>query len=102
MTAEFVGYVGGADLHDGEVLAVRREGSDARVDVRGASGHYEVAFVGVQSLERHRPEGMRMYALTELKDMPPLRRFVFANWDEDDDASLAVQAVGFTCTPLPV
>jgi hypothetical protein len=35
---------------------------------------------------------MMLYALTEMSDDPPMRRFVFANWDEESDARLEVRA----------
>jgi hypothetical protein len=35
---------------------------------------------------------MLLYALSELRSTPPLRRFSFANWDDDDDAFLEVDA----------
>jgi hypothetical protein len=94
-------YVGHPDLHDGQVVTVSRRGSDVHVEVRGASGRiYEVAFSGVESLTQLRPEGMVLYALTEMPSEPPLRRFVFANWHEEDEACLEVEALDFRCTPL--
>jgi hypothetical protein len=39
---------------------------------------------------------MMVYALTEMPATPPLRRFVFVNWDEEDDASLEVVARDLT------
>jgi hypothetical protein len=35
---------------------------------------------------------MLLYSLTELRTDPPLRKFVFANWHEDDDAALEIEA----------
>jgi hypothetical protein len=93
--------VGDPDLHDGEVVAVFHRGSDVRVEVQGASGRsYEIAFSGVESLTQRRPEGMRIYALSEMRGAPPLRRFVFANWDEADEAALEVEALGVRWVPL--
>jgi hypothetical protein len=53
-----------------------------------------VTFRGVESVNAERPEGMVAYALTEWDAPAPLRRFVFANWNEDDDATLEVTARG--------
>jgi len=39
---------------------------------------------------------MTIYALAEVKAEAPLRRFVFSNWDEDDDALLEVVARDFS------
>lgn len=102
MPDDFVSYVGDPDLHDGEVVSVSRDGSDARVEVRGTSGRrYELAFAGAERVSQHRPVGMRLYALVEMRATPPLRRFVFANWDEEDNAALEVEAFELRCTPLP-
>jgi hypothetical protein len=77
------------------VIAISRDGSDVRVEVAGASGRrYELVFMGVESLAAQQAEGMRVYALSEMRENPPVRRFVFANWDEEDDAALEVQATG--------
>ena len=37
-----------------------------------------------------------VYALSELRAEPPSRRFVFPNWDEDDDAFLELIAQDFS------
>lgn len=93
----FVGYVGDADFHDGSVLAVGHRGSELRVRVRGASGRvFAVDFGGVQSVRANCPEGMMLYALSELTVEPPLRRFTFTNWDEDGEAYLEIDALTFT------
>ncbi len=102
MTEELVGYRGEADIHDGTVLALQRGGDQVRVVVRGATGRrYEIAFPGVGSIEDHHAVGMLLYALAEMTSKPPLRRFVFVNWDEDDDARLEVAARDFGCRLLP-
>jgi hypothetical protein len=68
-----------------------------RVRVRGASGKaFVVAFSGVFAVRANCPEGMMLYALTELRGEPPLRRFVFANWDDDSKAYLEVDATSFS------
>ena len=96
-------YVGGPDLHDGTVATVSRDGADVRVEVVGSSGRrYEVRFLGVESVRMHRAEGMRIYAVSEMRAQPPYRRFVFSNWDEEDDATIEVLATELGCTPLPV
>jgi hypothetical protein len=90
---EFVGYVGDADLHDGVVRSVRQAEGTVHVIVQSPSGRQiDVLFDGVVSVEAHRAEGMRLYAVSEMAAAAPLRRFVFANWHEDDDARLEVVA----------
>jgi hypothetical protein len=98
---EFIGYVGDPDFHDGAVLHVVAEGNQARVVVRGASGHqYAVEFHGVKVVRSKRAEGMTLYALSEMRTRAFARRFVFSNWVEDDDASLEVEAEGFIVMSL--
>jgi hypothetical protein len=90
---EFVGYVGDPDFHDGHVVAVNRDGNMARVRVRGASGReFIVDFHGVQTVHSKQPEGMMIYALSEMRAVSPLRLFVFANWDEDSESFLEIEA----------
>jgi hypothetical protein len=92
-TASFVGYVGDADFHDGSVSAVEHVGGTACVRVRGASGKvFAVDFGGVRAVRANLAEGMVLFALSELRGEPPLRRFVFANWDDDGPAYLEVDA----------
>jgi hypothetical protein len=91
--ASFVSYIGDADFHDGVVVAVERRDDTAHVRVQGASGKvFVVSFGGVRAIRAQQPEGMMLYALTELSAEPPLRQFVFANWDDDSPAYLAVDA----------
>jgi hypothetical protein len=89
----FVGYVGDADFHDGSVVAVEHQGGTAQVRVRGASGKVLVVeFGGVCAVRVNQAEGMVLYGLSELRGAPPLRRFAFANWDDDSVAYLEVDA----------
>ena len=37
-----------------------------------------------------------LYSLNEMSYPPPLRRFVFVNWEEEDSATLEVVAAGFS------
>jgi hypothetical protein len=100
---EFVAYRGDADLHDGTVLSVHRDGDETRVIVRGGSGReFEVVLSGVASTTQHEAVGMKLYAVAELRADPPLRRFVFTNWDDEGDASLEVIALDIDCRPLPL
>ncbi len=95
--ASLVAYVGEPDFHDGSILALERQGSAVRVRVRGASGKvFVVAFSGVLAVRDKSPEGMRLYALTELHGEPPVRRFVFANWDDESKECLEVDAADFS------
>jgi hypothetical protein len=89
----FVRYVGNADFHDGRILEVGHDTDSIRVRVRGASGKIYIAeFPAGSVLRSNRPEGMLLYSLSEMRTDPPLRRFHFANWDEEDDAALEIEA----------
>jgi hypothetical protein len=89
----FVDYIGDRDFHDGAVTAVEQEHTTVRVGIRGASGRsFVVEFGGVRALRANCPVGMLLYALIERSSTPPLRRFSFAKWDDDNDAFLEVDA----------
>ena len=93
----FIGYVGEPDFHDGYVLAIKQADDVVRVQVQGESGKVYVAeFSRVQAVRSNRPEGMLLYALSEMRAAPPLRRFVFANSNEEDEALLEIDAERFT------
>ena len=99
---EFIGYVGNPDFHDGTVVSVRQEHDGASVSIRGASGQeYVVLFSGVKAVRATDPEGMIIYSMTEMRSQLPVRRFVFANWDEDDDSSLEIEAESFNVVEYP-
>jgi hypothetical protein len=102
MTSDHVvSYVGDSDFHDGGIVSVVADGNLAPVVVRGASGNeYAVEFYGVKKVQSNRPEGMMLYALTEMRTDTSARRFVFSNWEYDDDACLAVEAEGFSVTSV--
>ena len=98
--SKFIGYVGDPDFHDGCVLSVHPVEDSVGVKVKGASGrHWSVEFRGVKSVKSKSPEGMLLYALSELEAPAPLRRFVFANWDEEGEASLEIVASEIAVTP---
>lgn len=95
-SSEFVAYVGAADFHDGEILRVSSTHEHTNVRVRGYSGlEYEIQFDGVQTLETFEPEGMELYALVEMGTQSPLRRFDFANNNEDDHKFLSIVGTEF-------
>lgn len=94
--AEFIGYVGIADIHDGTVVRVSVEGVTAEVVIKGYSGgEHSLLFDGVDEVEMNEPEGMLLYAISEVRARSPLRRFVFLNSHEDDPKSLCIVALDF-------
>lgn len=87
MAGRFIAYLGEADFHDGFVERIRKEGDSLCVTIKGESGrYYDVIFSKVASIEAERPEGMMLYAISEMSCTPPLRRFVFANWYGAEDS----------------
>jgi len=95
--SDFIGYVGIPDFHDGIVLRVSVEGKTAEVVIKGFSGNeHRIVFEGVEKVEMNAPEGMTLYALNEMKGLPPLRKFVFTNSDEDHPGSLTILASNFS------
>ena len=94
--SSFVGYVGDADFHDGSIVSVEQHVGTVTIRVRGASGKlFVVDFSGVAEVRAVEPEGMMLYALSEMSCQPPLRQFVFVNWDDDGKARLEVDAARF-------
>lgn len=94
---EFIAFVGDPDIHDSTIVSIQTDAEDVRVTLERADGQpLLLLFRGVTSLKAHRAEGMMVYALSELRAEPPSRRFVFPNWDEDDDAFLELIAQDFS------
>ena len=94
--SEFVAYLGDADIHDGRIQAVETGEFGLDVRIQGASGkQFTVRFSDVEHVESRRPEGMMLYALVELENVPPRRRFQFANWDSEDERRLTIVARDF-------
>ena len=95
-----VRYVGPETLHDGHLVSVERSGDMATVRVRTHEGTtLALEFSGVQALTAVRPEGMLLYGLAELEAEGPVRQFMFANWEEWDDAGLEIAARDFRVVP---
>ena len=99
-------YVGPPELHCGHVVGVHHAGDRATVRVRDADGRYvSLEFAGVAEFDAMRPEGMLLHGVAELRSADPaqrqaIRRFVFANEEEWDDAYLEVAAREFWVRPL--
>src|SRR5437588_12812021 len=93
---EFIAYVGGRDIHDGFIRKVDIDGQKINVTIEGASGQsFIIQFREVAWVKSHRPEGMMLYALAEWRGDGSVRRFVFSNWEEEDDAFLEIGAKEF-------
>jgi hypothetical protein len=96
-TKELVGYVGGPELHDAAIVQAETLDGNLRVLVVAGDGKkFLVSFVGVKDVTSNKPEGMILYGMVELKGPEGLRRFVFVNWNEEDDAKLEVSAAEYS------
>jgi hypothetical protein len=87
------------DLHDGRLLLVESGGRSARVLAESYAGEvFEIIFNGVDDVESAgEPAGMTLYAFAEMEAETPSRRFVFVNWDEEEDERrLEIVARSFT------
>ena len=94
--SRFVAYVGPPELHDGSVLGLTQQGDTVTVLVQGDTGcRFVVEFQGVAAIQAVDPEEMKLYALVEMTAPSPLRRFVFANWEDDDRSTLELLALEF-------
>jgi hypothetical protein len=87
MTDDFIAYRGGPRIHDGSIVSVEHLGDQLLVVVEsdGGDGRISLDFGGVTTLIQHRAVGMTLYALAEMQAPEPFRRFVFVNWDEEND-----------------
>jgi hypothetical protein len=96
--SEFVAFVAPRDLHNGQVLRVEQNQDRVTVCVQGDTGRrFALEFSNVAELTAVKPEGMVLYALAEFAASAPLllRRFIFANWHDDDNVMLEVVAQSF-------
>jgi hypothetical protein len=92
----FVRYVGISDFHDATVMRVDVSEKKVEVVVRAFDGReYAVVFDGVDEVQMHAPEGMMLYSVSEFQTKPPLRKFVFTNWEENDARFLNIVARDF-------
>ena len=99
-SSDFVAYVGGKYIHDSTIVSIERTNDVVTVHLRSYDERaFSLQFLRVDSVSSEHPEDMFLYALTEMRHSLPLRRFVFANSDEDSTASLEIVAEDFTASP---
>jgi hypothetical protein len=89
----FIGYIGDYRIHDSKIGEVESFGDTIQVSlITEDKETVKVKFVEVKSVVSNRPEGMILYSISEMEEQLPFRKFVFANWDEEDDAYLEIVA----------
>ena len=92
----FIAWVGPQELHGATILRLIQTNNNARIFLQDPAGRpFALEFLDVMSLHTTRPEGMRVYGLSEIEASPPLRRFVFVDWDENTVRKLEITAQGF-------
>ena len=92
----FIGYIGDPDIHDGHIRALEFSSQKTKVTIESYIGKsFTIEFHDVAWLKSEHPIGMMLYALAEWRGEGKSRRFIFANWDEEDDAYLEIGAAGF-------
>ena len=95
MENEFLGHVGGADIHDGRIINVEHQGEKAIVTIKTVSEQIKIIQLdGVKTVKSNKPIGMLLYSMAEMKH-PDNRLFVFTNWEEEDEAFLEITAESF-------
>ncbi|MBI5870840.1 MAG: hypothetical protein HZB44_07795 [Actinobacteria bacterium] len=93
---KFMGYVGDPDFHDGNIVDYEQHGRIVQVRVKGSSGKlFLVKFTDVHAVSFNEPQSMMLYSLTEMSAEPPMRKFIFTNWDDDNKAFLEIDAEQF-------
>ncbi|UKS29630.1 hypothetical protein LOZ80_12115 [Paenibacillus sp. HWE-109] len=90
---QFLGYLGDYRVHDSKIEGIFWENTILIVTLRSCEGEVVVVkFYGVQTINSNRPIGMMLYSVSEMKENEPFRKFLFVNWDEEDNASFEIVA----------
>jgi hypothetical protein len=93
MSEEFIAYVGSWEIHDAVIQRIENAQQTVTVFLKAYDGRdFAVRCYGVARQEAHNPEGIMLYALSEMSCPAPLRKFVFVNWDEENPARLEIVA----------
>ncbi|MDU0202035.1 hypothetical protein ACYEXS_24445 [Paenibacillus sp. MAH-36] len=88
---QFLTYIGDFRIHDSKIECIYWEDNILSVTLKGyEGGAILIKFTGVQTVNSNRPLGMMLYAISEMSKSGPYRKFLFANWRDDDDASLEI------------
>lgn len=90
---DFVEYVEGQDFFNAVIADVRQEAGNTTVVLRKEDGQlYDVEFTGVTLVTPYSAEETHVRFLSEWKDAPPYRRFVFDNAGESSETLLEIIA----------
>lgn len=85
----FIWYVGDSRIHASKINHEKWDGIQLDFLLITPEGEtIFTSFYNVKSIKSNNQIGMKIYALSEMEDIDPYRKFIFANWDEDDDTIL--------------
>jgi len=88
-----IGYIGDYRIHDSKIHAIETDNDNIHVSlVSDDKETIKVTFIEVKSIKSNNALGMILYAISEIKEQQPLRKFIFINWDEEDASSLEIVA----------
>jgi hypothetical protein len=99
---DFVAYVGDESIHDGTVISVHRANDRAEVVLATQNGRsVRCVFEGVENVTTNSPEGMTVYALSEVRTTDPaLRKFIFVNSRADEGTAEAASVLEITARSM--
>ena len=89
---EFIRYVGPAEIHDSTFIAFRKIEPDTyAVELKTHDGAtLSLRFLGVSDVNHSKPEGIIIYSLNEVTWPGDMKRFVFANSDEESSSCFEI------------
>lgn len=89
----FIGYIGNHRIHDSKIKAIESDKDNIQVSLISEDKEIIIVkFMEVKSAKSNKPEGMILYSISEMEEELPFRKFVFVNWDEEDNSSLEIVA----------
>jgi hypothetical protein len=89
----FIGYIGDYRIHDGRVQSIKSDKDNIQVSlITEDKNIVKVTFIEAKLVKSNNAEDMIVYSISEMEEQLPFRKFVFVNWDEEDDSSLEIVA----------
>ncbi|WP_166246568.1 hypothetical protein [Paenibacillus turpanensis] len=94
MSDEFIAYIGDYKFHDAVIENIENEENNLTVILKSIEEKiFSIQFLNVINVNANRPIGMMLYSLSEMREEDTkYRKFVFTNWEDEDDAFLEVIA----------
>ncbi|MFB0842074.1 hypothetical protein [Paenibacillus oleatilyticus] len=98
--SDFISYVGDYRVHDSTIVKIQDNGQELVITLHGIEGENLTLYLrDVLTINMHEAGGMMLYAISEYKYPAPYRKFIFANWKDNDDAFLEVIAKDLVLAP---